>query len=81
MGMEDAACDVGSENGCWIIVLAWLTGPFQILLGGLIEGKTKNDMAPLLKWFVICELLCGLFGIGYLMSCCIACKTKTKSGG
>ena len=78
--MDDAACDVGKGNGLWILILAILGGGFSVILGGLVGGKTKGDMAEQLKWGVICMLLTGVFGIGWIMACCIACKTKTKSG-
>ena len=71
--MNDAACNVGAGNGIWILVLAILGGGFSVILAGLVAGKTKADMAEQLKWGVICMLLSGVFGIGWIMSCCIAC--------
>ena len=79
MPMADAACNVGSGNGTYILVLAIFTGAFSVLLGGLVAGKKQNDMAEPLKWTIICMLLSGVFGIGYFMACCIACKTKDQS--
>ena len=76
-GSDVAASDVGQGNGCWIVIMAILMGPFSIVMAALIEGKQKNDMAVALKWFTICALVPG---IGYLMSCCVACETKKKSG-
>ena len=75
--MEEAACNVGKGNGLWILILAILGGGFSVILGGLVAGKTKGDMTNQLKWGVICMLLTGVFGIGWIMACCIACKTKT----
>ena len=80
MGMNDSACNVGAGNGIWILVLAILGGGFSVILAGLVAGKTKTDMAEQLKWGVICMLLSGVFGIGWIMACCIACKTKEQSG-
>ena len=79
MPMADAACNVGPGNGMYILVLAILCGGFSVILGGLIAGKQKNDMAEPLKWGILCMLLSGVFGIGYIMSCCIACKSKDQS--
>ena len=45
MGMDEAASNVGSENGCWIIWLAFLTGGFHVMLAALIEGKHKGEMS------------------------------------
>ena len=80
MAMNDSACNVGAGNGIWILVLAILGGGFSVILAGLVAGKTKTDMAEQLKWGVICMLLSGVFGIGWIMACCIACKTKEQSG-
>ena len=79
--MDDAACNVGKENGMYILVLAILGGGFSVLLAGLVAGKKQNDIAEQLKWSIICMLLSGVFGIGYIMACCIACKTKKQSEG
>ena len=80
MPMADAASNVGAGNGMYILVLAIFSGWFSVILGGLIAGKSGADMAEPLKWGIICMLLSGVLGIGYIMACCIACKTKTKSG-
>ena len=80
MGMEDAASNVGAGNGCWILVLALFTGGFSVILGGLIEGQTQGALTEKLKWGIICILLEPLLGIGLILACCIACKTKEKSG-
>ena len=79
MPMADAACNVGAGNGTYILVLAIFSGAFSVLLAGLVAGKKQNDMAEPLKWTVICALLSGVFGIGYIMACCIALKTKEQS--
>ena len=79
MPMNDAACNVGAGNGTYIVVMALLSGWFSVVLGGLIAGKSGADMAEPLKWGIICMLLSGVFGIGYIMACCIACESKKQS--
>ena len=79
MGMDDAAACVGSGNGMYIVVLAIFSGWFSVILGGLLAGKSGADMAEHLKWGIICMLLSGVLGIGYIMACCIACKSKKMS--
>ena len=77
--MDDAAVNVGSGNGCWILVLAFLTGGFSVILAGLVAGKTQAEMKEPLKMGGICILLQPIF-VGWIMACCIACKTNTASG-
>ena len=77
--MNDAAANVGAGNGIWILILAIFGGGGSVLLGGLVEGKKQAEMAEPLKWGVICILLSPIF-IGWIMACCIACKTKELSG-
>ena len=79
MGFEEAASNVGQGNGIWIVILALLGGG-TATLGSLIEGKTKGDCGVFLKWDVICLLLSPIL-IGWILACCIACKTKAKSDG
>ena len=79
MGMDDAAASVGSGNGMYIVVLAIFSGWFSVILGGLLAGKSGADMAEHLKWGIICMLLSPILGIGYLMACCIACKSKDQA--
>ena len=79
MGMDDAAASVGSGNGMYIVVLALFSGWFSVILGGLLAGKSGADMAEHLKWGIICMLLTPVFGIGFIMACCIACKSKKMS--
>ena len=79
--MENASVNVGKENATWILLLGLLTGGFSVILAGLVAGKKQNDIAEQLKWSIICMLLSGVFGIGYIMACCIACKTKKQSEG
>ena len=80
MPMADAACNVGAGNGTMMVVMALLSGWFSVILGGLLAGKSGADMAEPLKWGIICLLLTPVFGIGFLLACCIACKTKEQSG-
>ena len=80
MGLDEAAVDVGAVNGMWIVILTWFTGGSGVMIAGLIAGKTQADMHEPLKMGIICNLLMGLAGIGWIMAMCIACKTKTKSG-
>jgi hypothetical protein len=77
--MADAASNVGAGNGTYILVLAIFSGWFSVILGGLIAGKSGADMAEPLKWGIICMLLSGVLGIGYIMACCIACKSKDQA--
>ena len=79
MPMADAASNVGAGNGMYIVVLAIFSGWFSVILGGLIAGKSGADMAEPLKWGIICMLLSGVLGIGYIMACCIACKSKDQA--
>ena len=79
--MDDAAANVGAPNGTMCVVLALFTGAFSVLLNALIAGKSQNDIAEPLKWTIICALLEGVFGIGYIMACCIACKSKKLAEG
>ena len=79
MGMEEAASNVGAGNGLWILILAIIGGGGSVIMGGLVEGRKQAEMTEPLKWGVICLLLTPIF-IGWIMACCIACKTKTKSG-
>ena len=77
--MNDAASNVGAGNGIWILILTFFAGGATVLWGGLIEGKKQAEMGDCLKWGVICILL-GPLLIGWIMACCIACKTKELSG-
>ena len=79
MPMADAASNVGAGNGMYMVVLAILCGWFSVILGGLLAGKSGADMAEHLKWGIICMLLTPVFGIGFIMACCIACKSKKMS--
>ena len=77
--MDDVAVNVGSQNGMMCVLLAIMTGGFSVLLNALIAGKTGADAGEHMKWTIICELLTGVLGIGYIMACCIACKSKKMS--
>ena len=77
--MDDVAVNVGNQNGMMCVLLAIMTGGFSVLLNALIAGKTGADAGEHMKWTIICELLTGVFGIGYIMACCIACKSKKMS--
>ena len=79
MGMDEAAVDVGAVNAMWIVILTWFTGGSGVMMAGLIAGKTGAEMNEPLKMGIICSLLMGLCGIGWIMAMCIACKTKAKS--
>ena len=81
MVMADAASNVGAPNGMMCVILALMTGAFSVLLNGLIAGKSGNDISEQLKWTIICVLLEPIFGIGYIMACCIACKSKKMAEG
>ena len=76
MGLDDAACNVGAPNGNMCVILALAIGALSILINGLVAGKKGNDISEQLKWTIICALLEPIFGIGYFMACCIACKSK-----
>ena len=80
MGLDEAAVDVGAGNGLWIVLMTWMAGGFGVITAGLIAGKTGNDMSEPLKMGVICAILMPVFGLGWLLAMCIACKTKGKSG-
>ena len=80
MGLEDSAVDVGKQNGLWVVLMTWMSGGFGVIIAALIAGKTGNDMAEPLKMGVICAILMPVFGLGWLLAMCIACKTKGKSG-
>ena len=77
--MDDVAVNVGNQNGMMCVLLAIMTGGFSVLLNALIAGKTGQDAGEHMKWTIICELLTGVLGIGYIMACCIACKSKKMS--
>ena len=77
--MEDAAANVGNANGMMCVILALMTGAFSIIINALIAGKSGSDAGEAMKWTIICALLEPIFGIGYFMACCIACKSKKMS--
>ena len=77
--MEEAASNVGAGNGCWIIVLAIFSGGFSVILGGLIAGEHQANLTNKLKWGIICMILEPIL-IGWILACCIACKSKSMSG-
>ena len=77
--MDDVAVNVGNQNGMMCVILALMTGAFSVLLNALIAGKTGADAGEHMKWTIICALLSGVLGIGYIMACCIACKSKKMS--
>ena len=79
--MEEASSHVGYGDGWYMVGLALLSGWFSIILGGLIAGKSGTDLSEYLKWSIICLLLTPLLGIGYIMACCIAWKSKKMSNG
>ena len=79
MPMDDAAVNVGNANGTMALILALLTGAGSVILNALIAGKTGADASEALKWTIICAFLEPVLGIGYIMACCIACKTKKMS--
>ena len=76
--MDEAECNVGKDNGMWIIILSILGGGFAVIVAGLIAGNTQDKITPQLKWGVICMLLSPIL-IGYIMACCIACKISKAS--
>ena len=80
MGLDEAAVDVGNQNGLWIVLLTWMSGGWGVILGGLIAGKTGADMADPLKMGLVCMFLMPVFGLGWLLAMVIACKSKGKSG-
>ena len=77
--MSDAASNVGAGNGLWILIFAILGGGGSVITAGLVEGKKQAEMSDCLKWGIICLLLSPIL-IGWIMACCIACKTKELSG-
>ena len=77
--MDDVAVNVGNQNGMMCVILALMTGAFSVLLNALIAGKTGQDAGEHMKWTIICVLLEPILGIGYIMACCIACKSKKMS--
>ena len=79
MGLDEAAVDVGAQNGCMVVLMTFLSGGFGVILAALIAGKHGADIAEPLKMGVICIWLEMVFGLGYLIALCISCKTKNKS--
>ena len=54
MGLDEAAVDVGAGNGLWIVLFTWMSGGIGVIIGGLVAGKSGNDMSEMLKMGIIC---------------------------
>ena len=78
MPMDDAAVNVGNANATMALILSFF-GPGSVILNALIAGKTGADATEALKWTIICAFLAPVLGIGYIIGCCIGCKTKKMS--
>ena len=67
MGLSDSiknsTVNVGHENGCWLIVFAFIASGFAIIAAGLIAGKTGKEMHDPLMIGILCILLDMCTGI------------------